>query len=379
MSSMSTQPTLLMAQRNEGENCRHLGKRPPLATRLRVEWIRAARKNDMRKIKHLLSNNQQVPIYWTNKNGLTAVHIAIEENNTNLLIYLLKKDTAAQVGAEDKEQRTPLHLAVSLGRTRIVKLLIEKFHLSVNLVNSQDVSLVYMAAAHGRYDTLTYLMQTGADVNHSTFSNDTPLHVAVRKNHHKIIKRLVEEGNVNVKARNATGDTALHDAVRSKNFIAVKYLIEECKASPLAENADGETPLYIAVYEKYEYIAEYMVRVCNMGWYHELVKRLINEISKDVQQEEEADDRHLKKEKKLIEKIKSKKQKSTVDRVANQQVERRIEFEKHLRNLNAMIQSRKRKERNDISSSEGKIINPLFSGQCSHAIEPQAGPSHAVD
>jgi hypothetical protein len=84
--------------------------------------------------------------------------------------------------------------------------------------------------------------------NEKTFQNNTPLHLAVIKNHASIVKLLVMCDEIDMAKQNANGDTALHLAVRDRKGELV-FLLKQFdfdKKTKLTKNSKKLTPKQLA-------------------------------------------------------------------------------------------------------------------------------------
>lgn len=109
------------------------------------------------------------------------------------------------------ETADALHLAVDMGKTEVVKLLLEH-GADKNGKDSYGQSLVMTAASNHRTDVMKLLIAAGADVNAANQYRITPLAVAAEQGHLDIVNMLVAAG-AKVNARDTSGGTALSVAI----------------------------------------------------------------------------------------------------------------------------------------------------------------------
>lgn len=161
--------------------------------------------------------------YLTRYNGMTPLHIAVEEGNADIVKTLLDCTEEPDVASSDHE--TPLHLAVSRQHTEIVNL----------------------------------LLAANAALDKKNKDGDTALHLAVRSSNHDIIKILVDAG-ADILTPNLAGDTALHIAMY-KNTDMASACFESLKPNKLTgfnlTNRDGHTPFTIAAAKNHLDIINY--------------------------------------------------------------------------------------------------------------------------
>jgi serine/threonine protein kinase len=101
------------------------------------------------------------------------------------------------------------------------------------------------AAKHGGLAMARYLIEAEIDPNESDQRGWTPLLLATKNRHWKIVKLLVgAKADVNV-AANEDGNTPLHFAAKAGNAKIVGLLLER-GANPEKKNSEGKTPLHCA-------------------------------------------------------------------------------------------------------------------------------------
>ncbi|KAI3837558.1 hypothetical protein MKX03_033581, partial [Papaver bracteatum] len=114
---------------------------------------------------------------------------------------------------KDEDGRGCLHFAAAGGSLEVCKYLIEKLKLDVD---SKD--------GKGHLDTVTYLLEKGANPDASNNRNVTPLHYAAKSGNTKIITLLLSRG-VRVDASTRSG-TPLHLAAGLGHRDAVDVLLD---------------------------------------------------------------------------------------------------------------------------------------------------------
>uniref|UniRef100_A0A8C8BG79 Uncharacterized protein n=1 Tax=Otus sunia TaxID=257818 RepID=A0A8C8BG79_9STRI len=117
------------------------------------------------------------------------------------------------IDRQDKEKRTPLHLACANGHADVVRFLVQE-NCQLNLADNFKRSPLMTAVQCQQEECVAILLECGADPN----------------------------------LADADGNTALHLAVLSAN-IAITELLLEHHASTDAQNKEGYTPLDLAVSE----------------------------------------------------------------------------------------------------------------------------------
>ena len=179
---------------------------------------------------------------------------------------------------------TPLIVAVQTGNLDCVKVLLNYkasieeqgecftylvfppdsiWNLPIKFESAYTCPPLFLAAANGNLDILSYLFEQGANVNASSSSEETdswfvtskfddylpiwrtPLIVALINGHNDAFTFLIDKG-ADVNLQDHVGYTALHHAVQSKNFDAVSCLVHNGADINLFTSINKQTPLMLA-------------------------------------------------------------------------------------------------------------------------------------
>nr|CAD7201563.1 unnamed protein product [Timema douglasi] len=207
--------------------------------------------------------------------------------------YMLR----TQVVEEDGQRCTPLIIAARQGHEKVVKMIVQKFKPDLEQEGIvkfdgyviEGASSLWCAAGAGHLNVVKTLVKMGADVNHPTKTNSTPLRaacfdgrldivryltdhhanihlankynntclmIAAYKGHLDIVSFLLEKGaNPNEKAH--CGATALHFAAECGHVDIVRELLEH--GAHITKNENGMTPLIAAAERTRSDVVEYFV------------------------------------------------------------------------------------------------------------------------
>ncbi|XP_034499454.1 85/88 kDa calcium-independent phospholipase A2 isoform X5 [Ailuropoda melanoleuca] len=209
----------------------------------------------------------------TDNNGETAFHYAVQGDNAQVL-QLLGKNASAGLNRVNNQGQTPLHLACQMGKQEMVRVLLlcnarcnvmgsagypihaaMKFShkgcaemiisMDSNQIHSKDprygASPLHWAKTA---EMARMLLKRGCDVNNTSSSGNTALHVAVMRNRFDCVMVLLTYG-ANADARGEHGNTPLHLAMSKDNVEMIKALIV-FGAEVDTPNDFGETPAFIA-------------------------------------------------------------------------------------------------------------------------------------
>lgn len=192
--------------------------------------------------------------------GVTALHLAVEENDLDLVQYLIGKGAPLDSqtfntseyaggdwirGSEDIEpwDKTALHVAVDEGNKKMVEVLL-KAGAKPNILNFDGCSALHEALQMGDEELLGLLLEHQADANQKNKDFTSPLHYAASRGKVSMLELLLRHG-ADVKLADAQGWTPLHLATRSKNLEKVRRLVE-AGADVNSGNLQGNTPLHVA-------------------------------------------------------------------------------------------------------------------------------------
>lgn len=210
-------------------------------------------------LRDLLFNPRQPADQFAADNlGRAPIHLAVLTRTEPAIDQL-----RLSIGARDKEGRTALHLAAFSGHWQAVAKLVgygasldepvgagdTMLHWAVKEENFEAVDELLRLGAtvdlKGRHHWTTLheacsqkhdgiarlLIQNGADVNATDWTNETPIMVAIRKGSSKVVDLLLRSPNVELEHRNRlypySDCTALGMAVKEGNIDIVKMLVEK--------------------------------------------------------------------------------------------------------------------------------------------------------
>ncbi|CAB0028025.1 unnamed protein product [Trichogramma brassicae] len=224
--------------------------------------------NRHKKIAELLLRRGADP-NLTNVDGLTPLHIICQTNHCdkddNWVEIFFKinddKHQSVQIDAQDKDGKTPLHLALCYGDEKLIGLLLKR-GASPNLANVEGSTSLHIICRTQRpeddfmevFFKLNDDIQQTLQVNARDKSGNTPLHVALPHYNNKTIESLLRRGG-DPNLANNEGSTPLHiicqrQQYQGNNFAELFFRINDEKQQSVqvdARNKSGRTPLQLAV------------------------------------------------------------------------------------------------------------------------------------
>lgn len=185
-----------------------------------------------------------------NENGLTCLHIAVQEDGPDILSLIQR---GADVNAKGFRQWTPLHYAISFCRLRNAGILLEH-GADVNARDAKGESPLHIAVFPTiandadrnalRRQAVELLISRGADVNSINIYGRTPLHDFCMRDQPAMIEFLLGKG-ADVTIADKGGRTPLHSAAFAASY-AVLPLLLAGGAKVNARTHKGDTPLSLA-------------------------------------------------------------------------------------------------------------------------------------
>ena len=152
----------------------------------KVLLLRTKERESEREVAKLSS--EDVDINAKDKDGNTALHIAVAQGNKKEVEVLLSK--GADVNAKDKLGNMPLHRALARRSREIIELLLSR-GAHVNAKDQNNNTALHRAVVAANRDLVEVLLSYGADANTKGKDGDTPLGQAVEKGYIDIIALLL--------------------------------------------------------------------------------------------------------------------------------------------------------------------------------------------
>jgi ankyrin repeat protein len=177
-----------------------------------VYW--AARRGNVSAVRILLRLGADVNMA-TVHNKLTPLMISLTSKNWRQCFELLLSN-GADPDRTDAYGRTAFHWACSSGRLAAVKQMLRAgVHVNDETVPWGFTGLKYAVGSGGSVEVARFLLDHGADVNHRSPDDDTPLSLAMIYQSHDCLRLLLERGADYSTIDHTDGSTVLHFAAVS--------------------------------------------------------------------------------------------------------------------------------------------------------------------
>ena len=215
--------------------------------------VTAVRNGDLDSVKILLKYKADVEVrekyQRDNWSSITRASLfwAADFGYIDILRCLIENGVDINSFSADNYNCTPLMKAVENGDKDVVTFLIDH---GANVAIKDKCGYTALHRACIIYhdcspEVLSCLIENGADVNLSTDKNRTPLMTACEYGHVNTVTFLIEHG-ANVNLQDWTGLTAVHYAVRGSQACEILSCLMENGADVDAKTCGGLTPLMIA-------------------------------------------------------------------------------------------------------------------------------------
>uniref|UniRef100_A0A0D6R1N0 RING-type E3 ubiquitin transferase n=1 Tax=Araucaria cunninghamii TaxID=56994 RepID=A0A0D6R1N0_ARACU len=189
-----------------------------------------------------------------------ALFSAVEEGDLRMVGAMLEKEPNLIRHSTVYQKLSPLHIAAAHGKIEVLSMLLEK-GMHPDVLDRYKQTPLMMAAISGNVSCIEKLLQAGANVLlFDSLHGRTGLHYAANNGHTDCLGAILSAGHSTpvaeswgfaryVNVRDASGATPLHLAARNGHSRAVHLLLDNgalvC-ASTGAHGRPGSTPLHFA-------------------------------------------------------------------------------------------------------------------------------------
>lgn len=221
-------------------------------------------KKTVQKILECAQKNGQLRILvnMSDKNGMTALHLAVLHNRIDLIDMLIKN--GADIAARTKRGSTVLYVAVVRNFLEVTRKLLEyRLH---NDSNHDGNILLNVANKNNNLDMIRLLVQKGPYVHIMDSYGIGSLSIALRNNFMDVFKCYVSdieklpEKEMSQFIQGCNGDGLVHLIARHNNIDALKWLIEKYGKTILQlPDRNGLSALHVAAEQGCLEMIEFLV------------------------------------------------------------------------------------------------------------------------
>ena len=209
------------------------------------------------------------------KAKVTPLMLACQYNRIQNALILLRK--GASYTAKNRENgNNAFQIACENGHLELVKAFMKEVQVDVNLPGRDRMTALSLAALHGHYEVVEYLVENGAKVTKKDKFKRTPLLNAIRGGFSKIVAYLLSKGS-----EYDFGDSSKNSPVHYACAYGWKEILElllKAGANPTVENDWRVTPMEIAFLKNHFNIVKYLLdnALCDVNTKFNLDMRLLH-------------------------------------------------------------------------------------------------------
>ncbi|KAI1019905.1 hypothetical protein LB504_009549 [Fusarium proliferatum] len=177
--------------------------------------------------------------------GTLWTHLFAIYGHAHFLSVAIRKAGNDVIDVQDRQKRTPLHLAALHGHSTVSKQLLKSGAKTNGQAVSGDTAL-HFAVLQGHQSIIKYLLERDPNlINISDGQSHTPLFSAVFRGSSSAVKLLLDR-RADLRALDTYGNSILHHAVNTERSSVIKLLLDS-GSDVNRQNAQGRTPLHLAI------------------------------------------------------------------------------------------------------------------------------------
>ena len=128
----------------------------------------------------------------TQGDSITALHYASFRGNIKVIKLLI--ENYADINALSSKGFNMIHKAAQGNKPSAIVYFNKKYNMSLEATDENSMNALHLAAYNGMDDSVIFLLSLGLDPNLKDKHGYTALHYAVKRNHIRIIKKLLQKG-----------------------------------------------------------------------------------------------------------------------------------------------------------------------------------------
>ncbi|KAF5642564.1 ankyrin protein [Fusarium sp. NRRL 25303] len=177
--------------------------------------------------------------------GTLWTHLFAIYGHAHFLSVAIRKAGNDVIDVQDRQKRTPLHLAALHGHSTVSKQLLKSGAKTNGQAVDGDTAL-HFAVLQGHQNIMKYLLERDSNlINIADGQSHTPLFSAVFRGSSSAVKLLLDR-RAGLKALDTYGNSVLHHAVNTEKSSVIKLLLDS-GSDVNRQNAQGRTPLHLAI------------------------------------------------------------------------------------------------------------------------------------
>jgi ankyrin repeat protein len=154
----------------------------------------------------------------------------IDEGNIEGLFGILKENciNINKIYKIGDYQGTLLHYSIKQKKPKISEMLIRVFGIDVNILDKNGFLPVHLAVSLGDTEVVQIIMNNGSDVNLNQKDGygNAPIHIAVKLNNIELVEVLLSYG-ADINCKRSNGSTIIHELVRLNNKKMFEMITEK--------------------------------------------------------------------------------------------------------------------------------------------------------
>jgi len=211
----------------------------------------AAENRQLELINHLLALGANPNAHSTGGEAETPLHEAAAQDHVDVATRLLA--AGAEVNAVTRSGETPLHRAVQAGQRRMAAWLLEH-GAAVDAMTAGGGTPLRIAVENSNQALGQLLLDHGAQAMQANPRQTTLLHLAAGNGSVELVDLLLAHGAV-VNAIDHDGRTPLHHAARLPLSMVTEHLLAHHADPNIATTDNGDTPLHLAAMNRHTAVA----------------------------------------------------------------------------------------------------------------------------
>ncbi|XP_067653298.1 putative ankyrin repeat protein RF_0381 [Haliotis asinina] len=185
------------------------------------------------------------------------LHRASESGDLSEVKVILAKGSA-DVNCKKWIGRTPVMVAAEKGHRTVVGLLVSN-GANMSVVDKYGLNILHSACQGGDVEMVNYVLSNEkVDVNGKVECGGTPVMLAARTGHLKVVQMLVSK-DADLSLVNKRGENILHASCRGGDVEVVKYIISQNIININSEDLSRRTPVMVAETRGHKHLVELLL------------------------------------------------------------------------------------------------------------------------